>query len=174
MEHKIPAFQDPSLLQRSRVAMQFLENEALHVQEELKQQRQIVTSELEKSTLDFMQAVGALLSKPLYNLLLQQFSEGAGLAPPMLNDFELKLQLILFKQLKAFFNDFALEFSEDDQRNMAMLLQRMDHALVLETEILSTDTYETLETRDPDTQLPNEIEGYYNSRYFTQSGKAVA
>jgi hypothetical protein len=168
MERKIPAFQDPDLQLRYRTALQFMNNEAQLAQEELRRQRQSAASDLERTTIDYMLGLGAILSTPSYNLMLQHFSEGASFAPPMLNDFELKLQLILFKQLKAFFQDFTLELSEDDIRNKALIVQKMDHCLLAEAEIFKAESYEALEAHDPDAQLPNELEAYYNSRYYTQ------
>ena len=168
MERKIPAFQGPDFQLRYRTALQFMANEAQFAQEELTRQRQSAASDLEKCTIDFMQGLGTILSTPLHNILLQSFSESAAFAPPMLNDFELKLQLILFKQLKAFLTDFSLELTDDDIRNNALILQKMDHCLLAETDILNAESYETLEAKDPDAQLPNELEAYYNSRYHSQ------
>lgn len=120
---------------------------------ELDDQLKKATNELEKSTIFYMKIVGETLAGCSRNLILQNLAEGMGLVPPQLSDFEKKMQVIAFKQLRNFISDLNVETIELDR---SLLLER----LILEYTLLES-SFQQIESRDPDAQIVKELENYY-------------
>lgn len=122
---------------------------------ELDDQLKKATNELEKSTIFYMKIVGETLAGCSRNLILQNLAEGMGLVPPQLSDFEKKMQVIAFKQLRNFISDLNVETIELDR---SLLLER----LILEYTLLES-SFQQIESRDPDAQIVKELENYYQT-----------
>lgn len=140
-------------IEKKTTPLAILGQEAEKARREFLSQKSQAHSELETSTLDFILAMGALLSSPCHRILLQHFSE-TRFPPPMLDDFEQKLQTALYRQLMAFFNE--LGGSEFDLLNQI----RSDIAL------FTAPSFESVDENDPAVQIVAELEGYFNSRHY--------
>ncbi len=113
-------------------------------------------SDLEENDISaYIRLIGSALGKASQNILLQYFSEKIGYAPPMLSDFERKVQLCAFEQLLVFLDDmekpidlttdFIQDLIQKTQKDLAIFTQTIDES--------------------PAEALINELEIYFNSRY---------
>ncbi|MCE5316385.1 MAG: hypothetical protein LLG04_03355 [Parachlamydia sp.] len=141
-------------LEKKSAPLVILGQEAEKARQEFLNQKNQAHSELETSTLDFILAMGSLLATPCHRILLQHFSE-TRFPPPMLDDFEQKLQTALYRQLSAF-------LSEMDGADHNLLDQiRTDIAL------FKAPSFESVDENDPAAQIVVELEAYFNTRHYT-------
>lgn len=143
-------------------AQVIMNNEMAHVMDELHHQSQLTASDLEKCTIDFILKIGQILGKSSQNILLQQMSESMNFAPPMLNDFELKIQTIVYKQLKGF-------LYQSSQSSIEEIEEKLLSQLEADIAVLTSDSFKSLEETDPEAQIVKELEAYYNTRYYTKA-----
>lgn len=124
------------------------------VLKELDEQSLKACSSLEKNTIQYIRIMGQTLAIGSHNILLQHLSESMGFAAPILNDFEKKMQILNFKQLKNFISDLRNEIPNTDR---SFLLER----LILEYTLWES-SFQQIESRDPDAQIVKELQNYYN------------
>ncbi|MBA2368594.1 MAG: hypothetical protein H0V82_06180 [Candidatus Protochlamydia sp.] len=157
-----------------RLEKEWLEEKTTPLRTAKPQERlQYAISSLEKSqrafllTLDaanfstpYLQLMGTMLGKASQAIILQYFSEKIGFPPPMLNDFERKIQMCAFQQLITFLEEMEEAFEEKEERTTERLNQKYDKDI----QIFNSSTIEDLEGRA--LNLTNELEVYFNSRFF--------
>ena len=104
---------------------------------------------------------GAILGQAFLSIALQYQSEKIGFSPPLLNDFERKLQACAFQQLASFLQEceqIKLEKNADEVRDQ--LLDQWKQDLYI------------LSVQDPEDaflsvfEIVNELEVYFNSRFY--------
>lgn len=110
----------------------------------------------------YIQAVGQLIGPAAHSIILQYMSEKIGFAPPMLNDFERKLQICAFQQLLSFLEIMEKEQVEESQNQLV-------NKLTSSITILRTPNLEQLNTLTAD--IVRELEGYFNLRFYTHHKK---
>ena len=105
-------------------------------------------------------SMGQLLSKASVPILLQQLSEKVGFAPPLMREFERKIQSWAFMQLSAFcheLKELKFETHEDVLENLLFQLEK-------ETHLFEVESLELFD--DSSVQVVQELEFYYNSQYY--------
>lgn len=104
---------------------------------------------------------GKLLGHAFQSIGLQYQSEKMGFSPPLLNDFERKLQLCAFQQLLAFIDECEnrLDISEPDQ-----IRQHLLDAWTKDLDILQASSVE--EEHSVPLAIIDELEIYFNSRFY--------
>jgi hypothetical protein len=107
--------------------------------------------------------MGRLIGSAVQSIILQYKSEKIGFAPPMLNDFEQKVQAQAFQEMLAFFEEFdkPLESKKEMHQHLLNLLQnavQLFHAAVDDLTIASFE-------------LVKEMEVYFNSRFYASNYK---
>lgn len=112
--------------------------------------------------LDYIHTMGPLLGKATQGIPLQYLSEKIGFAPPMLNDSERKIQMCAFNQLITFLDE--LENPLNDQSDL--IKNDLTNKYKQDIEILSCSTIEDFDNLS--SRLTNELEIYFNSRFYTQ------
>lgn len=108
----------------------------------------------------YLKLMGSVLGKASQAITLQYFSEKIGFPPPMLNDFERKIQMCAFQQLITFLDEMEEAFEEKEERTKERLEQKFEKDI----QIFNSSTIEDLE--DHALNLTNELEVYFNSRFF--------
>lgn len=124
------------------------------------------SSNEEKAALDFIQMMYKLLHRPVEALLVQQFSETLGIKPPLLNEFERKLQALALVQLSAFLEE--LEHSEQYLVEPQLIQEHMQKLLTRDIALLENDLEGPVES------LVDELEQYFNSRHQHKTIKGAA
>lgn len=128
----------------------FLGTEVEKAKQEILLQKQASESTLEQHTLEFILVMGSILATPCHRIMLQHFSE-MKFAPPMLDEFEQKIQASAYIQLAAFLQELEgipFELNSEVQKQIALF-----SAEAFDEENVS--------------EIVNELEGYFNSRYYT-------
>lgn len=114
---------------------------------------------LEKGIYSFIQTVGPVFSAPAHTLLLQEFSEILLFNPPLLNEFERKVQAAVYMQLLDFLKE--LEAMPTKEETLPMMRTQLQKGAALMKENILPSLYES---------LLNELEEYYSSRYHSRQG----
>ena len=133
-----------------------IQTDPLYRQEQAKK---ILRAEAEKQFIEladhpakkYLCCFGQILSKAGEAIMLQHLSEMLQCTPPMLNDFERKLQLLTYKQLRRFMNEL-------DERPLSLMMD----ALQEDIQVLDRD----LDDSGIDIEIVEELETYYNSRFY--------
>ncbi len=154
--------------QSTFVPENIFKNEINRNLKELRDQHQIAQSELEQSAINFIAGFGALFGISCLPILLQQLSESMKFSPPfsppLLNEFEKKIQAANFKQQEAFLNDFEnscfdengeIVFHEDDE-NIGKLKDKIGSLLDGEINLFKGPLHPS--------RLASELEAYYRDR----------
>jgi len=115
-----------------------------------------------KTLSPFEQLICRAIGPGTQQILLQHWSETLECAPPMLKDFEQKLQLIAFRQLEIFQSE-LLDSSPPENCFEGMKKQLED-----EIACLNANSFEGIESSAVD--IVYELEAYFNTRYL---GKAL-
>lgn len=140
-------------------------SEATSYESLTEERKQAVESSLPAWSLEFVNCFIDILGPSSQAILLQHLSETFRTAPPMLNDFEYKLQTAALKQLGTFLEE------------LDMNLQAMPHAEALEfvrmrmRNLMASDValFKTPSIDDLDPiygQIAQELEIYFNSRFY--------
>ncbi|WP_068468668.1 hypothetical protein [Candidatus Protochlamydia phocaeensis] len=114
----------------------------------------------------YLRVMGPLLGDSSQSIILQYLSEKIGFAPPMLNDFERKIQVCAFQQLLFFlgqFEDSKEIWTREEIKGDLLKKYEMD------IKIFACSSVEELNIFSSD--LTNELEVYFNSRFYTQPRK---
>jgi hypothetical protein len=104
---------------------------------------------------------GPLLGKAYQSIGLQYLSEKMGFPPPLIGDFERKLQICAYKQLLTFMDDCEAEkhhIIDPDQIKNDLLIRWESDLQTLQTELD--------EEKSIAESIVDELEVYYNTRYY--------
>lgn len=126
-------------------------------------------AEADIASIDYMCAMGALLSEAVRNILMQQYSEIIGFKPPMLNDFEQKLQACAHKHLKDFLDELENNEDLDEQGILDTVIARIYKQLGEEIELFNARNFDGVD--DSLTELIHELEAYYHARYYARTSR---
>lgn len=125
--------------------------------------------EAESASIDFICAMGVLLSDAVRHILLQHYSEIVGFKPPMLDDFEQKLQACVHKHLINFLDELTSDESLEDEGILEIIQMRMRYSLEEEITLFQAKTFDDV---DPTlTEYVHELESYYHARYYARTSK---
>ncbi len=116
-----------------------------------------------QNTLEYILCIGKLIGKSSCAIILQQLSEGMGLAPPMLTEFEQKVQCSVYKQLQEFIDQLNAYTSLKDMNDIGTVLQRQ-----IESDTAIFESPSCDEIIAPSLEIVQELEVYFNSRYYYQ------
>lgn len=107
----------------------------------------------------FIALQGTLMGETFKKILLQHQSEKIKFAPPMLDDFERRLQICAFEELLTFFNEF-----EQFQKKCSPqeIRDSLEKEWVKKIQIVNG---KGLEESWLSSQITNELECYFNTRY---------
>ncbi len=110
----------------------------------------------------YLDTMGPLLGKATQGIALQYLSEKIGFAPPMLNDFERKIQMCAFHQLISFLDELEIPLNDKDDSIKNDLTNKYKQDI----EIFSCATIEDFDNLA--SRVTNELEVYFNSRFYIQ------
>lgn len=118
---------------------------------------------LEKPIDAYIHLMGSIIGNASQRIILQYFSEKIGFAPPMLDDFEQKIQACAFQQLIEFIDEF-----EADVEIVSKLKVKEEMILLYQKDI-NLFQLECIEELD---QIPakivQELEVYFPTRFFAR------
>ncbi len=126
-------------------------------------------SDADAAAIDYMCAMGALLSEAVRNILMQQYSEIIGFKPPMLNDFEQKLQACAHKHLKDFLDELENDEDLEAEGVLHTIIARIYKHLNEEIELFNARTFDKVD--DGLSELVHELEAYYHARYYARTSR---
>ncbi len=111
----------------------------------------------------YMMQQGLVLGQAFRSIGLQYQSEKMGFSPPLLNDFERKLQVCAFQQLLAFLNEceHRLDIKDSDQIKSDLLAAWSQDLNLLEG--INKEENRTLPWL-----IVNELEVYFTSRFYSR------
>lgn len=137
----------------SASALKILNIEKEETCKDIERAKQRSTTKLETLALAYIQILGDLLGTAANAIVLQHMSETLHCAPPLLNEFEQRVQAATYHQLQVFLTEIE-QYTNPDIDFVRMKLK----------ENLKKDISFF---HDPlDDLLPSELELYYNSRYY--------
>jgi hypothetical protein len=138
--------------EKSQVASHLMQKEQQHF---------LSTLNKSKNPDHYLWIMGTILGQAAQSIILQYMSEKMGFAPPMLSDFERKIQICAFQQLLSFLDKIEKEPTPDtDEQAKDQLIGKLQADL-------------NLFNQEPDlltglsVDLANELEVYFNSRFYT-------
>ncbi|MBA3957470.1 MAG: hypothetical protein H0X51_03620 [Parachlamydiaceae bacterium] len=113
---------------------------------------------------DFISTMGSILSEAVKPIILQYISETLESTPPMLHDFDQKVQAVVYLQL----SDFLQELDSDaHQQSVEFHYKKMCDQLVTMRTLFEADSFESLD--HPICELVNELEAYFNMRFHARN-----
>ncbi len=110
----------------------------------------------------YLMQQGNLLGKAFQSIGLQYQSEKMGFSPPLLNDFERKLQACAFQQLLEFMDECENRLGIQDTNQMK---DHLAASWMRDLQLLSNSNVE--EENSLPVAIINELEVYFNSRFYT-------
>lgn len=144
-----------------------------HATKLLQDERERVLSALDlgKPIDAYVHLMGSVLGDGSQRILLQYFSEKIGFAPPMLNDFEQKLQCCAFQQLIDFLALFTSSVSfrlpSKEHPKIDTVDQIEEEMIRLYKQEIHLFNLESIEELDqPASKIVQELEVYFPSRFF--------
>lgn len=161
LAQKNPALfsQDPAVVYRT--AIQILNDERLKATHELSGGDYGSSSEGA-----FVCYIGNILGMAGQAIMMQHLSETLQCAPPMLNDFEMKIQTISFLQLMSFLEELAFETEVSTPEDVKdKLKQNQAEQLSAAISTLNDPSFDTQDSRAA--AIVQELEVYFNTRYYT-------
>lgn len=153
--------EDPKMARKDLLAA--LKVDWAHVQDMLDAELAAASNDFEKAALQYILVMGNVLHQPVQAILMQHFSETLRCAPPLLTDFEQRLQAAAHMQLIAFLDELdnpRLSVLGNDPKAMDT---RMRQLLLADIALFQADSFDYLET--PLRPLVDEFEVYFNSRH---------
>jgi hypothetical protein len=160
MEGRQEDLKNPNPEIRYQKALSILEEASESERKEFCFKRDQFESDFVQSTFDYILCFGKIFNVPSNFIILQGFSEVIGFEAPSLNQFEQKILIALYKQLHDF-------LEEVETANLSLIPNQMSKLLKnqLEADILlfKADSLDTI--KGPSTQIVEELEAYYQSRF---------
>jgi hypothetical protein len=130
----------------------------------LEEQRQQVLTQLDASSTQqaYIRQQGALVGEAFQSIVLQYQSEKMGFAPPFLSDFERKLQVCAFQQLLVFMEECerGLDVRDPAEMKSDLFAKWSKDLHILQSPHIEEEDLLSL-------SLANELEVYFNSRFYT-------
>ncbi len=123
--------------------------------------RQLENNIGEEAAIEFVVSMGTILGDAGKKVILQYISEKLGFSPPLLTNFERIVQICAFKHLLAFQKELLMPASSDMELEGA-LEKSLKKNLHEEIQLFNSAIIES----DLAVKISNELEMYYNSRYF--------
>ena len=116
----------------------------------------------------FLLSQGRLVGETFQTIALQYQSEKMGFSPPLLNDFERKMQLCAFQQLLTFMDECEnrLDIADPDQIKGQMMA-----AWTKDLEIIQSSSVD--DGHSLSLAIIDELEFYFNSRFYTQTTSRI-
>lgn len=111
----------------------------------------------------FIRQQGVILGHAFQSVALQYQSEKMGFSPPLLSDFERKLQAISFQQLLSFMDECDHRLENDDSEEIK---EELLAAYSQDLKFLRSSLPE--ETQSLPIALVDELEVYFNARFYSQ------
>ncbi len=116
---------------------------------------------------DYVALMGEVLGKASEAILMQELSEQIHFAPPLLTDFERKVQSALYKQLITFQNEFSLKLEEEDrEHNLEIMTKWLEKSIKSDISLFKQPSFEQFQHLAADCVA--ECEAYYNERYLLE------
>lgn len=112
--------------------------------------QQEIHQALQENSLEYISHLGPILGSAACSIILQHLSEAFGFIPPMLSDFELKVQTALYKQLL----DFHAELKHPEI-SLEKILRQLDDEIAL----FRADSFDDLDL--PAVDYVKELELYF-------------
>lgn len=112
----------------------------------------------------YISFMGELLGHASRQITLQYMSEKVGFAPPMLTDFEQKVQAGAFHQALRFFDELDTVLDELHEVNCKFMHDWLTRLFEEDLHIFMSPNFAALEPEYTD--IINELEVYFNSRYY--------
>jgi|GEM_PF-3042120 len=112
----------------------------------------------------YLHLMGKVLSAGGSGIILQYFSEKVGFVPPMLNDYQQKIQTCAFFQLISFLDDF--KDGETFSFTSETIKSRMAAAFKKDTQIFRAETIEEIDHLA--SKIVQELEVYFPTRHFAR------
>lgn len=109
----------------------------------------------------YLGLMGMIFGKAALSMIMQSLSEKIRFSPPMLSDFEQKVQICALRQVMQFIHEFELP-ADFVQAKICLLMKN-----TLEQEISLFRTENSNLLTDKAAEISNELEVYFNSRYYT-------
>lgn len=134
--------------------------------------RSILKSEMQAALLfkhpvkeisDFIQLIGNTIGQAAQNIILQHWSEALTCTPPMLNDFEQKIQAAAFNQLQDFLEELNWDLENTSRFSCEFIGERLQQQIKADIALFEALSFEHLDTTS--TELVYELEDYFNSRH---------
>ncbi len=116
---------------------------------------------LEPEVADYVRLMGHVLGKASNKIIVQSMSEKIGMAPPMLTEFEQKVQRCALLQVMSFLD-------EVETTPAGEVITRMKDSLDYEVALFQEDSI----GKDVAADMVNELEVYYNSRFYASRRSA--
>jgi len=160
LELKNPKFFQENFKERQKAALDLLSHEMLCAEKDLQEQKKRFDALSTEVAFNYILLMGRLLALPVKCMIAQHMSETIGFTPPMFGEYELKMQASLYYQLKSFHEEFKAE-----KVTLEMMRERLD----TDIKIFGIESFENLDERL--TLLVDELEVYFNSRYYTLSSR---
>lgn len=148
---------DPCL--RYRSALSTLENEKMKRKQELLIQLQTLPTGFEKQAIEFILGMGEVLFPPCASIVLQHFSEIIHFLPPVLGEFEQKMQLCAYSQLHEFLHG----IESNDQLSITSVKKQFIRQIQSDLKIFSGNGLD--KSVHPLARIIHELEAYFNAQY---------
>lgn len=155
--------QDPKT--RYQSCLNLLDTKQESAVRELTELKKQASTTLEIALYDYVLVLGNAIGTASRAIMLQQLSEKIGFPPPLLNDFEQKIQACAIKQLFWFHAELQIDL-QDKSEVKELLQANLEKWLSEEIALFQAESCESLE--DHSVAITNELEFYYNARHFSR------
>lgn len=153
----------PAFLKNRNDTQRFLLEKIQEQEEKLKKESEEAVNDFERYTLDYILLMGKALANGIVPIILQELSENLSFAPPLLDEFSRLLQYSAYKQMMAFLDELNQELPAQEEMHLYL------NNLLLEDIALFKN--EESEEEEKISRLLNELEAYYNQRYYSRLAK---
>jgi hypothetical protein len=167
---KNPELINPKEGSIAQAALKSIQNKIELMKETLERQKKLTQNSAEKIRIEYINCMGYLIGSGAASIILQDFSEKMEFPPPMLNDFERKLQTALYKQVIEFFDELGLKVDIDyPERNSGLIDRELKTMFFSDISIFKAETIDSLASDSLSSKAASivlELEVYFNSRYY--------
>lgn len=123
----------------------------------------------DQTILKYTLLMGEILGPPARTIIFQYLSEKIKCAPPMLVLFEQLVQTAVYSQLLSFYNELQLNLEMDRSHNLSIMHTYLKREIQSSIALFKTKTIDDLSTNA--SAITNELEVYYNSRFYEDASK---
>jgi hypothetical protein len=135
--------------------------QAIHLLEE-ERSKALAALNLEQPLDAYIHLMGNIIGRASQRIILQYFSEKIGFGPPMLNDFEQKIQTCAFQQLV----DFLDGFEKSEMLSPLKMKEEMTVFYKNEIHLFQIESIEEL--HQIPAKIVQELEFYFPTRFFAK------